>query len=41
MGYIELKSLITERFALEDINTAIQRMRSGELTGRYVIKMEK
>jgi S-(hydroxymethyl)glutathione dehydrogenase / alcohol dehydrogenase len=40
-GYIELKSLITERFALDDINTAIQRMRSGELTGRCVIKMEK
>ena len=40
-GYIELKSLITERFSLEDINTAIQRMRSGKLTGRCVIKMEK
>ena len=39
-GYVKLKSLITERFALEEINTAIQRMRSGELTGRCVIKME-
>ena len=40
-GYIELKSLISERFNLEDINTAIQRMRSGKLVGRCVIKIEK
>jgi S-(hydroxymethyl)glutathione dehydrogenase/alcohol dehydrogenase len=40
VGYVKLTSLITERFALEDINKAIQRMRSGELIGRCVIKME-
>jgi S-(hydroxymethyl)glutathione dehydrogenase / alcohol dehydrogenase len=39
-GYVKLKPLITESFSLEEINTAIQRMRSGELSGRCVIKME-
>jgi Zn-dependent alcohol dehydrogenase len=38
-GLIELKSLITERFSLEDINTAIARMRSGEMSGRCLIRM--
>lgn len=38
-GRIQLKSLITEYFELEDINTAIQRMRSGELAGRCLVKM--
>ena len=33
--------LITERYNLEDINLAIQRMRNGELAGRCVINMEK
>jgi S-(hydroxymethyl)glutathione dehydrogenase/alcohol dehydrogenase len=39
-GHIQLKPLITEHFTLDGINTAIQRMRSGELVGRCVIKME-
>ena len=39
-GYVNLKLLITEHFDLEDINTAIRRMRSGELIGRCAIKME-
>lgn len=38
-GRIELKSLITERFSLEDINIAIARMRSGEMSGRCLISM--
>ncbi|MBB3212996.1 Zn-dependent alcohol dehydrogenase [Herbaspirillum sp. Sphag1AN] len=38
-GLIQLKPLITEYFKLDDINTAIQRMRSGELSGRCLIKM--
>ncbi|HEB85976.1 MAG TPA: dehydrogenase [Gammaproteobacteria bacterium] len=38
-GRIELRSLITEYFKLDEINTAIQRMRSGELSGRCLIKM--
>jgi S-(hydroxymethyl)glutathione dehydrogenase/alcohol dehydrogenase len=39
-GMIQLKPLITEYFGLDDINTAIQRMRSGELSGRCLIKMD-
>jgi S-(hydroxymethyl)glutathione dehydrogenase/alcohol dehydrogenase len=39
-GLIQLKPLITEYFKLDDINTAIQRMRSGELSGRCLIKMQ-
>ena len=39
VGYVKLKSLITERFELEEINIAVQRMRSGQLIGRCVIKM--
>jgi S-(hydroxymethyl)glutathione dehydrogenase/alcohol dehydrogenase len=38
-GLIQLKPLITEYFKLDEINTAIQRMRSGELSGRCLIKM--
>lgn len=39
-GRIQLKPLITEHFKLDDINVAIQRMRSGELAGRCLIKMD-
>lgn len=38
-GQIQLKPLITEFFPLEDINTAIARMRSGEMSGRCLIRM--
>jgi S-(hydroxymethyl)glutathione dehydrogenase/alcohol dehydrogenase len=39
-GLIQLKPLITEHFKLDDINVAIQRMRSGELAGRCLIRMD-
>ncbi|MDB5988743.1 MAG: adhC2 [Herbaspirillum sp.] len=39
-GLIELRPLITEHFKLDDINTAIERMRSGALSGRCLIKMD-
>lgn len=38
-GYIELKSLITDHFQLSEINSAIEKMRSGEIAGRCLIKM--
>jgi len=38
-GRIKLKELITERLALEDINQAIDNMRSGKMSGRCMIKM--
>ncbi|HEX5126615.1 MAG TPA: zinc-binding dehydrogenase [Rhodocyclaceae bacterium] len=38
-GRIKLRELITERFDLNAINTAVARMRSGELSGRCVVKM--
>jgi Zn-dependent alcohol dehydrogenase len=40
-GQIRLKELITESFPLEDINLAISRMRSGEASGRCLIKMKQ
>lgn len=39
VGRIRLKELITERIALEDINAAIAKMRSGEASGRCLIEM--
>jgi S-(hydroxymethyl)glutathione dehydrogenase / alcohol dehydrogenase len=39
-GRIQLKSLITDHFKLEEINTAIQKMRNGEIAGRCLIKMD-
>lgn len=38
-GRIKLKELITETYLLEEINAAISRMRSGETSGRCLIKM--
>lgn len=38
-GCIQLKSLITDHFELDEINSAIQKMRSGEVAGRCLIKM--
>jgi S-(hydroxymethyl)glutathione dehydrogenase/alcohol dehydrogenase len=40
-GRIQLTPLITEHYKLEEINTAIQRMRSGELVGRCLIDMRQ
>ena len=39
VGKIQLKQLITEIFTLEESNLAIDRMRSGQLAGRCLIKM--
>jgi len=38
-GRIKLKELITERLAIDDINAAIERMRSGATSGRCLIKL--
>jgi S-(hydroxymethyl)glutathione dehydrogenase/alcohol dehydrogenase len=38
-GRIKLRELLTERLPLEDINTAIENMRSGKTSGRCLIKM--
>ena len=37
LGKLKLDQLITHRFALDDINTALEKMRSGE-TGRTIIE---
>lgn len=39
-GRIQLKPLITDHFSLDEINTAIQKMRAGEIAGRCLIKMD-
>lgn len=38
-GKLELNTLITERFGLDDINQAIDGMRSGLISGRCIVKM--
>lgn len=38
-GKIKLKELITARFALQDINEAVDDMRSGKISGRCLIMM--
>ncbi|MBN8624462.1 MAG: zinc-binding dehydrogenase [Planctomycetes bacterium] len=38
-GRLDLAELITDRFSLEDINEAIAKMRSGEVTGRAMIDL--
>ena len=38
-GRIKLRELITERYPLNEINTAIARMRSGQTSGRCLIKL--
>lgn len=37
-GRLELSGLITERYALSEINTAISRMRDGSMAGRCLIE---
>jgi S-(hydroxymethyl)glutathione dehydrogenase / alcohol dehydrogenase len=39
-GRIQLEPLITDYFSLPEINTAIKKMRNGEIAGRCLIKME-
>lgn len=38
-GRIKLKELVTDVFELEEVNEAIERMRSGEISGRCLLKM--
>jgi S-(hydroxymethyl)glutathione dehydrogenase/alcohol dehydrogenase len=38
-GRLELKSLVTQRFALDDINEAIAAMRDGRVAGRCLVTM--
>ena len=38
-GRLQLKELITERFTLNKINTAIEGMRDGSFSGRCLVKM--
>ncbi len=38
-GRMKLRELITERYGLDDINTAIARMRDGSLRGRCLVRM--
>jgi len=39
-GRIKLKELITEQLSLDDINQAIDNMRSGKMSGRCMIRMQ-
>ncbi|MFN0313423.1 MAG: zinc-binding dehydrogenase [Burkholderiales bacterium] len=39
-GRLRLRELITERHSLNDINVALERMRSGAIQGRCLIAME-
>lgn len=38
-GKLKLDHLITDRFPLEDINIAVQKMRNGDVSGRCLIDM--
>jgi S-(hydroxymethyl)glutathione dehydrogenase/alcohol dehydrogenase len=40
-GLLGLNELITHEFTLDEINTAIARMRSGEIAGRCIIRMSE
>lgn len=40
-GKLQLDDLITERYRLDDINTAIERMRTGKTIGRCLIEMNE
>ena len=39
VGRIKLRELLTDRLDLEDINIAIDNMRSGKAAGRCLIQM--
>ena len=38
-GKLRLSELVTDRFPLAQINTAIEKMRSGQVAGRVLIDM--
>jgi S-(hydroxymethyl)glutathione dehydrogenase/alcohol dehydrogenase len=38
-GKLDLQKLVTDRFKLSEINTAIENMRAGEITGRCLIEI--
>ena len=40
LGILELSSLITEIYSIEEINQAIERIRNGKLSGRCLIEFE-
>lgn len=40
-GLLNLDQIITEEFSLAQINTAISKIKAGEISGRAVIKYEK
>jgi len=40
-GKLDLSPLITERYTLDAINTAIERMRGGQMAGRCLIELSK
>jgi Zn-dependent alcohol dehydrogenase len=40
-GRIKLSELITEKVSLDGINDAIGRMRSGEMSGRVLVEMQR
>ena len=39
-GKLKLQELITESASLNDINTVVEKMRNGELTGRCIIELD-
>ncbi len=39
-GKLKLKELITDSAPLNDINTVVEKMRNGELTGRCIIELD-
>ena len=39
-GKLKLKELITDSASLDDINAVVEKMRSGELTGRCIIELD-
>jgi len=40
LGILELSSLITEIYSIEEINQAIERIRNGKLSGRCLIEFD-
>jgi Zn-dependent alcohol dehydrogenase len=40
-GRLRLRELITETHDLDDINTAIRRMRDGSLAGRCLVRFPR
>jgi S-(hydroxymethyl)glutathione dehydrogenase/alcohol dehydrogenase len=39
-GRLKLRELVTDRFSLDDVNRAIDEMRSGKVRGRCLIRMQ-